>query len=227
MANKSFELHTDLSDSEFFTLLQAAGKYKERSDQTHDTVHAPLLLQQPGEPIECLLLGDSMLERLKTTGAHTEIAQCPFPQIFNAGVGGDRIQNVLYRLGTKDLFHALHVRGVKQAIIQMGTNDLRPKQGLTSDALWQYALVLEALHRAAPGVKILVTGLMPRKGAGQALIDQSNANLERLTRDFNQMIGRMSGKHRSSGPSASESCVIESSLLRDVIDTYFLFSPPH
>lgn len=204
MANKPFELHTDLSDGEFFTLLQASGKYKERSNQTHDTVHAPLLLQRPGELIECLLLGDSMLERLKTTGAHTEIAQCSFPQIFNAGVGGDRVQNVLYRLGTKGLYHALHVRDVKHAIIQMGTNDLRPKQGMTPDALWHYALVLEAVYRAAPGVKILVTGLLPRRGEGQVLIDQSNANLEQLVRDFNQVTRETSGKHHFFALSASK-----------------------
>jgi hypothetical protein len=117
MAAEPLELHTQLSDDDFFKLLNASGKYKERSNQTHDTVHAPLLAQQPSKPIWCLLLGDSMLERLKTTGAHTQLAQIGYADVFNAGVGGDRIQNVLYRLGTKDLFRALQSRGMQYAIL--------------------------------------------------------------------------------------------------------------
>jgi hypothetical protein len=76
----------------------------------------------------------------------------------------------------------------------METNDLKPKRGLTAEALRQYALVLEAVHRAAPEVKILVTGLMPRKDVGQPLIDHSNWHLEEIVREFNQATGLTSSK---------------------------------
>jgi hypothetical protein len=193
MSSDMIHLHINLTDSNFLILLRGSAKYKERSAQTHDSVHFPLSTIRPSEQIWCLLLGDSMLERLLTTGSHTTLGNGRFPHIFNAGVGGDRIQNVLYRLETKGLFHELKIRGVKHAVLQMGTNDLKPKRGLSSDALRQYALVLEAMHRASPKVKVLVTGLMPRKDVAQGFIDHSNAGLQHLVQDYNALMDGTSG----------------------------------
>ncbi len=194
MSTSSLELHTNLPDPEFMTLLRSASRYKQRSDQTHISVHEPLLSDVPPRPIWCLLLGDSMLERLQSSGAHTVLGQGQFPQIFNAGVGGDGIQNVLYRLDAKDLFRDLRSHGVKFAILQMGTNDLKPKRALHAELLRQYALVLETVHRAAPAVKVLVTGLMPRKDVDPGVVCQSNASLQQLVRDYNAMSGQKSGE---------------------------------
>lgn len=194
MPTTNFKIHADLSDADFAALLQNSGKYKERSDKTHHSVHAPLILEKSSEPIWCLLLGDSMLERFKTTGIHTELGQRTFPEICNVGVGGDRIQNVLYRLGSKGLFQGLKSRVVKHVILQMGTNDLRPKRGLNSQALEQYGLVLEAVHRAAAEVRILVTGLMPRKDVEQSFTDQSNVDLQQLVQDLNGLMDKTSGE---------------------------------
>jgi GDSL-like Lipase/Acylhydrolase family len=191
------ELHTNLSDPDFLLLLRASGKYKQRSDQTHDSVHEPLLTENPLEPIWCLLLGDSMLERLKTTGARTDLGKGQFPHIFNAGVGGDRIQNVLYRLDTKGLFWDLKSHRVKYAVLHMGTNDLRPKRGLNFATLTQYSLVVEALHRAAPGIKILVTGLMPRTDVDEVFIHRSNQALQNLVQEYNELVGQKLGKQSS------------------------------
>jgi GDSL-like Lipase/Acylhydrolase family len=193
MAGFPLVLHNNLSDPDFLSLLRTSGNYKERSYVTHDTVHAPALAENLSDPIWCLLLGDSMLERLKTTGAHTKMGQGRFPQIFNAGVGGDRIRNVLYRLGTKNLMGALQARGVKHAILQMGTNDLRPKRRLSTEALGQYALILEAVHRASPEAKVLVTGLLPRKDVNLAAIDASNQDLEQLVSGYNKLTGKVLG----------------------------------
>ena len=194
MSTWSLELHTNLSDPEFMTLLRSAARYKQRSDQTHTSVHEPLLSEVPPHPIWCLLLGDSMLERLQTSGAHTILGQGQFPHIFNAGVGGDRIQNVLYRLDTKGLFWDLRSHGIKYAILHMGTNDLKPKRAFDAEVLRQYALVLETVHRAAPAVKVLVTGLMPRKDVDLRVVDQSNASLQQLVQDYNATSGQKSGE---------------------------------
>lgn len=194
MSINIFDFHSTLSDPEFLVLVRNQAKYKERSQLTHDSVHEPLLKKEPFKSIWCLLLGDSMLERLKTTGTHTKLGQGEFPHIFNAGVGGDRIQNVLYRLDTKGLYYDLRLHGVKYAILHMGTNDLRPKRGLSAGALEQYALVLEAVHRAAPGVKILVTGLMPRKDVDQVFIHRSNLDLQQLVREYNEMTEQKTGR---------------------------------
>lgn len=174
-----------LSELDFLNLLQETGKYKKRSEITHDTVHKPLLSQLPATQIRCLLLGSSMLERFITTGKHTKLGQLEFPNLLNAGVGGDRIQNVVYRLGTKDLFSGLKQRGVKFAILHMGTNNLRRNRGLTGGEIEQYAMVLEALTRAAPDIVVFVTGIMPRTDIGSNFINRSNTDLRQLVQDFN------------------------------------------
>jgi hypothetical protein len=176
-----------LSELDFVNLLHKTGKYKKRSENTHDTVHKPLLSQQPAAPIQCLLLGCSMLERFITTGKHTKFGQLAFPNLLNAGVGGDRIQNVVYRLGTKDLFSGLKQRGVKFAILHMGTNNLRRSRGLTGEEVEEYGMVLEALTRAAPDIVMFVTGIMPLADISSNFINQSNTDLRQLVQDFNSI----------------------------------------
>lgn len=176
-----------LHEADFVQLLRDSGKYKERPDTTHNDIHAPLLAQSPTNRIRCLLLGDSMLERLKTTGKHTKLGQVEFPDLLNAGVGGDRTQNVIYRLGTKDLYSGLKQHGVNFAILHMGSNNLHPKRGLSAEAIEEYGLILEALARAAPGIVVLLTGILPRKGVDRSFIDQSNSNLQQLVQDFNDI----------------------------------------
>jgi hypothetical protein len=183
----SLKPNSVLHEADFVQLLCDSGKYKERSDRTHDSVHAPLLAQSPTTRIRCLLLGCSMLERFKTTGKHTKLGQVEFPDLLNAGVGGDRIQNVIYRLGTKDLYSGLKQHGVNFAILHMGSNNLRPKRGLSAEAIEEYGLVLEALARAAPGIVVLLTGILPRKNVDRSFIDQSNGNLQQLVQDFNDL----------------------------------------
>ena len=183
----SLEPNRALHEADFVQLLRDSGKYKERSDRTHDNTHTPLLAQSPTTRIRCLLLGDSMLERFKTAGKHTKLGQVEFPDLLNAGVGGDRIQNVIYRLGTKGLYSGLKQHGVDFAILHMGTNNLRPKRGLSAEAIKEYGLVLEALARAAPGIVVLLTGILPRKDVDRSFIDQSNSDLQRLAWDFNDL----------------------------------------
>lgn len=179
---------SDIPEAEFLALLGAHGAYKDRSDSTHDSTHLPELssrfpVDDGGKPIDFLLLGTSMLERFKTTGSHTFFATAP--GIFNAGVGGDRIRNVVFRLGEKDLYGRLKERGFKTAIIQMGTNDLRPKKGLTAEALHGYALTLQALRRTGgPGLRILVAGIMRRKDIPDAIVEESNEKLKALADAF-------------------------------------------
>jgi hypothetical protein len=84
-----------------------------------------------------------MLERFLTTGQHTSIGSLPFPHCLNAGVGGYCIKNILFLLGSKDLFPHLRPRNIKLIWLQMVTNDLTPKRGLRSQEIEAYALVLE------------------------------------------------------------------------------------
>lgn len=126
-----------------------------------------------------------MLERFKSTGKKTGIGRAQFPKLFNAGVGGDKTQNVVYRLGLKDLYSGLQERGIEVAILHMGSNNLTPRRGLTVEAIKNYSLTLEALRRISPGVVILLTAIHYRKDIDRSLVDQSNTDLRQLVCEFN------------------------------------------
>lgn len=118
----SLHSSTDAADSEFLTKLHSHAKYKQRSHQTHHDIHLhelnarlnldltlPPIPNPPADDpfytlpnltntsdIEVVLLGNSMLERFKTTGAATRLGN--LESVWNAGCGGDKNENVLYRL---------------------------------------------------------------------------------------------------------------------------------
>lgn len=102
--------HQTCPDPDFRELIHDSMKSKSRSHDTHNEIHLPILSQNPALAFTTVLVGDSMIERLKTTGSSTRIAR--LPSSFNAGVGGDRIENVLYRLDL-GLFASLQDRGIR------------------------------------------------------------------------------------------------------------------
>ena len=97
------------------------------------------------KPITCLLLGDSMFERFKSTGIATLFgSSAQYPEYFNAGVGGDRILRVIYRLTTKGLLQRLKEWGVKYALLAMGANDLaNGKKSLSPENIKDYRTIIE------------------------------------------------------------------------------------
>ncbi|KAK7751820.1 hypothetical protein SLS62_006306 [Diatrype stigma] len=126
--------------------LKSLAKFKQRSFETSSTTHIPLLQTCTDEP-EIVLLGDSMIERMTTTGdspsfqpwpsetllSHESIVSLSaalndqsinrLSNVFNAGVGGDKFENILYRLAGGDssedrpplpgLLDVLQLRNVK------------------------------------------------------------------------------------------------------------------
>jgi hypothetical protein len=80
----------NLSTEEAQKVVAAHGKFKARSHDTNVETHFPELEAREGEEFDVVLISDSVLERLKTTGTLTRIAQVK--STFNAGVGGDRIR---------------------------------------------------------------------------------------------------------------------------------------
>ena len=157
--------------------------FKQRSHDTHNQTHKPQL--ENDSPIDIVLLGDSMFERFKTTGQRTRIGRLAYPQLFNAGVGGDKIENVLYRidLGLIDL---LKPHNPKLIVLHIGTNNLRPKHGLKSQQLNDYDLLLRTLISSfSTNTQILVIGLFKRTDVEEQLISQSNKALEELVSNVN------------------------------------------
>jgi platelet-activating factor acetylhydrolase IB subunit beta/gamma len=186
--------------------LKPIAKFKVRSYETSKDVHIPLLQSltkdNPGNGPTVVLLGDSMIERMITTGGTPNLAPWPSPAmfsdellaeyqmedgppitrldgVFNAGVGGDKIQNVAYRLvgdeerGLPGLLPMLAQCGtVKVWVVHVGTNNLSAKHGLGFENTKALEVLIEALLSVSP--KVLVTGLFDRKDMPPGAVWQAN-----------------------------------------------------
>lgn len=214
-------------------ILQTArqlSKFKERSQQTSRDDHIPKIMRTSRAP-RVMLLGDSLLERMTTTGQCLSLQPWPSEQMlsklqldhinsngcpskskilyrisdaFNAGCGGDKIENILYRLlgnedsmerereepssrGYEQFFHGMiHTLGerdtqVKLWVVHAGTNNLHKKKGLTDASVDAMRVLLRTLfHISAPETHVLVTALFYRKDIQNELIDQANAKLKEI-----------------------------------------------
>lgn len=200
--------------------LRACAKFKARSFETSAGVHVRLLERYTGKP-GVVLLGDSLIERMTTTGANPSFQPWPsdtmldkapilasgtdegrstntrLDNVFNAGVGGDRYENILYRLVGDDsearplpgLSEMLQDRDIKLWVIHAGTNNLHPKRGLTDADVHKLRLLLqEVLQISAPGAKLFLTGLFYRRDIVDPLIDDANRKLEILAASMNRSL---------------------------------------
>lgn len=182
-----------------------------------------------------MLLGDSMLERMTTTGQSPSLQPWPSEQmlprmqltqmnssrglagrkilqrvsaVFNAGCGGDKIENILYRLlGDKEpstdeetskeghvkpshldgLVDTLSKRKtqVKLWIVHAGTNNLHKVNGLSDASLFAMQVLLKVLLSiSAEETHILVTALFYRKDIRTELVDQANTKLKDLVEEL-------------------------------------------
>jgi lysophospholipase L1-like esterase len=164
-------------------LTRSSMKFKQRSHDTYLNVHIPQL-ENTTSPIRTILLGDSMIERLKTTGQRTKTSN--LPNTFNAGVGGDKIENVLYRidLGLLDLLKKRQEK-VKLWVVMIGTNNLTSKRGLRAEEIERYKRLLQVLFEAFPESKAIVCEIFKRKDVKDELVEDSNDQLKEMVRVLN------------------------------------------
>jgi platelet-activating factor acetylhydrolase IB subunit beta/gamma len=217
--------------------LQSIAKPKQRSYDTSLSTHIPLLQSQTQKnnvnenhgPV-VVLVGDSMLERMTTTGECPNFtAPWPSPamlddttlaslalgpgitlkridKVFNAGVGGDRIQNIAYRLaggphlddptnqpGLPALLPLLAACGsVRLWVVQAGSNNLTPKRGLKDADRDALRVLVAALLRVEPEgreCRVLVTGLFYRLDVKRELVDEANEKVRGVVRVLNEEFG--------------------------------------
>ena len=123
-----------------------------------------------------------MLEQLKTTGSRTRVAQ--LPSSFNAAVGGDRIENVLYRLDD-GLFTLLSNRGIQVWVLSIGGNHVGgKKKALRGEELWNFGVLLEALLRIEPMSRVLVCEPFQR-------MDVDDDSLQRMSESLKVRVDRV------------------------------------
>ncbi|KAJ3169191.1 hypothetical protein HDU88_000987 [Geranomyces variabilis] len=203
MPASTIEQKTILTPDNIEVMTEPQGKWKQRTADTH-TLHMQHLANPPHTPHNhnqhtILLLGDSMLERFTTTGSATSISQNP--HIFNAGCGGDKVDNVLYRLehGLLDRLPA-----VQKIVLHCGTNNLArgKKKTLKMGAGYIPAYramihMIRAHYRTRGGdttttstmmmiPHLFITGLFYREATEAAEIDRVNAMLKALAEEEQQ-----------------------------------------
>lgn len=207
-----------LSDEQFLSKLQAFSKFKERSHNTYDKVHLPelnarldmaldlpsasglaqdddLFVRRPDlgntSKIEVVYLGNSMLERFQTTGRQTQLGK--LDTAWNAGCGGDKNENVIYRLcqGMYDILKKAHTQSnpkcaIKVWVLALGTNNLHHKRGLRAADVASYKLLVESCLRIAPGSVVLACDVFYRKDVADGVVDASNEALKNVVEDMNR-----------------------------------------
>jgi len=157
-------------------------KWKMRTAATH-TNHLEELEQLTTEEnnhVDTLLLGDSMFQRWKTTG---EDIWTPPSSVFNAGIGGDRIENILWRLLANDLEEdgksnrvgLMSKLNVRQTIFFVGTNNMctDPITALQSfsDGI---RLLIDIIRTTQSRLERIIVMALPSK-ANADWVEQANA----------------------------------------------------
>ena len=99
-------------------------KWKQRTADTHQQ-HLEQLQSPSGQETKILLFGSSMMERFHTTGERYKTKYFDPRHVTIAGVGGDGIQHMLYRLDN-GLLEACPP-SLSLFVFQAGTNILRRK----------------------------------------------------------------------------------------------------
>ncbi|KAG4437546.1 hypothetical protein IFR05_006980 [Cadophora sp. M221] len=166
---------------ELLQQLTTIAKFKERSNTTCHKTHLPQLSQT--KALDVALLGDSMIERFKTTGINTHTFQ--LPNSFNAGVGGDKIENIIYRLL---IMLPVLPADVKVWVVMAGTNNLKKTSALKSAEIETYKLLVQALCYIAPGSRVCVCGLFRRRDIDVRVVEETNTLLRGVVEELGERV---------------------------------------
>lgn len=128
-----------------------------------------------------------MIEPFKTSGSSTYIVK--LPSSFNAGVGGDRIENVLYRLDV-GLLDILRLRRSKLRLLAVRTNNIPSKRELKASNLERYEILLKALPGSSEGSRVLACEVFRREHIGNEVVGKSNRLLKERFGDSQRGVGR-------------------------------------
>ena len=135
---------------------------------------------------EVILIGDSMIECFKSTGLSFRPSS---RTTFNAGVVGDRIENILYRfhLGLLELMQPF---AVKLWVVHVGTFNLGQSRALQPLDLANYQLLLQALFSISPpDAQVLAIGIFERGYGNKMNLDAANWGLRGVVEEMNEKFG--------------------------------------
>jgi len=150
-----------------------------------------------GQPVSLVFLGDSITEGWEGAGAEVWARRDAARGALNLGVGGDRTQNVLYRLRAGQL-DGLAPRVL---VLLIGTNNtgngLEPP-GEIRDGI---AAILDQLAVRMPDTRVLLLAVFPR---GRAPDDAARLNNEAVNRLLPALCDGRRAVFLDSGPAFTE-----------------------
>jgi len=140
--------------------------------------HAELSAIAAKGEAELVFLGDSITASTKSSESWKKVFGAY--RYANFGIGGDRTQNVLWRLDHGET-GALKPKVV---VLLIGTNNIGTTEHDVADTVRGVTAVVEKLRVAFPATKVLVLGIFPRDEKPDALVRAKvqaiNAELVRL-----------------------------------------------
>jgi lysophospholipase L1-like esterase len=188
--------HEDRSNTSFFIawanqLLRhtpppvPADQPRMRADRNSHLAHQQLLAKAKSGGIDLYFLGDSITRRWGATDYPNFLAH--WRKTFhgwnagNFGWGGDRTENILWRLENGEL------DGVNPKVIVLlaGTNNVGTEPGdeaKVADMSWGLRAIVDACRKKAPAATIVLTAIFPRNDnpAVMPTIARINANLAKM-----------------------------------------------
>jgi lysophospholipase L1-like esterase len=158
-----------------------------RNDANSRQAHEQLLRKAKQGRIDVYFLGDSIVRRWGATDPqYRPLLQNWKTNFFgwnaaNFGWGGDRVENILWRIENGEL------EGVqpKVIVLQAGTNNLGAEPDAAENAAQITAGLMALVHvcqEMAPGATIILTAIFPRNDHPAVIptINEINRNLARL-----------------------------------------------
>jgi lysophospholipase L1-like esterase len=123
-------------------------------------------------PADLLFLGDSITDYWRTTGKSVFDANYAQYRPANFGVGGDRTQNVIWRITNGEL-DGIHPKAV---VLMIGTNNLASATDQKIAA--GIEKIVGIIREKLPSTKVLLLGILPRGGAD----DPRRARIKNINR---------------------------------------------
>lgn len=106
--------------------------------------------------VEVVFLGDSITQRWNSAGREVWAAQMAPLKAVNFGIGGDRTENVLWRVRNGE-FDGITPKAV---VLLIGTNNL--KMNTSAEIAEAIGLIVQEIRQRAPQARILLLGILPR-----------------------------------------------------------------
>lgn len=131
-----------------------------QDDPDYLTKHNAIKAQVELGGWQMLFIGDSITSHWKDYGLATwNMAYVP-RQALNMGIGGDKVQNILWRLDRCSL-PTLHTNP-KVAVLNIGTNNVRAGDS-AADIAEAVDAIIDKLNQKLPNTKIILMGLFARE----------------------------------------------------------------